>query len=410
MNRYLGQIGVAAALSLFVLAAFGASPEMVATDYFGEDEGPTRHTLVLQRASIDIEILPGYATTTVELEFFNPMEIEVEGDLTLELPQGSIVTGYGLDIDGRIRRGVIAEHSVATEIIDDSVRAGVDPGGETTRENAFHTRVYPVNAKSSRTISVSFVSPVSESQPYVLPLSSETRLDSLYVEIRSHGARPKVRLPKGIRLRWIKGDIVQGTGSAANVALTRALRIEPGEQELFALERWNDEELFLAAAIPVASVERPDQPDTLRVLWDTSLSHAESAVQELRFLGDLLERWPDVKVELVLFDTSAEVVAPEIDPRATLEKVVYHGATSLEALFAALGHADASDRCILFSDGRKTIGDVPGEQLRCRLDAVTAAPDAVRPVLGELARSHGGRLIDLNEVATVMRCVTSRLP
>ena len=84
------------------------------------------------------------------MTFANPTDRVMEGDLYFPLPQGSTVSGYALDIEGKMVDGVAVEKHKGRQVFEQIVRQGIDPGLiEWTKGNNFKTRVFPIPAKGA---------------------------------------------------------------------------------------------------------------------------------------------------------------------------------------------------------------------------------------------------------------------
>ncbi|WP_044561395.1 VIT domain-containing protein, partial [Azospirillum sp. B4] len=152
------------------------SPELVARNYMAPGGAQPTHALTIGNLDITVKVIGGVAHTTLLATFANPTTAAVEGDFTLDLPAGSVVTGYALDVNGRMTDGTLVAKRAATLAYQKQVRRGVDPGlAEVTRDNAFRTHVFPIFPNRGRTVRVEFATPIGTDQPYALPLATLTR-------------------------------------------------------------------------------------------------------------------------------------------------------------------------------------------------------------------------------------------
>ncbi|WP_435524994.1 VIT domain-containing protein, partial [Chryseobacterium indoltheticum] len=93
-----------------------------------EVENQKKHPVILQEAKIDTKILGNLATTTATYTFYNPSSRILEGKLTFPLPEGISVSGYALDINGKLRNAVPVPKEKAKEVFESIERRNVDPG------------------------------------------------------------------------------------------------------------------------------------------------------------------------------------------------------------------------------------------------------------------------------------------
>ena len=152
--------------------------------------------LTLTTVVTDVRIHGPIAETKTTLTFTNPHNRVLEGDLYFPLPQGSTVCGYSLDIKGVMVDGVAVEKIRARQVFESIVRQGIDPGlVEWTKGNNFKTRVFPIPARGTRTISVRYVTETDGGEAaYRLPLNYKTKIKdfSLRIEVVNPPAEPKI--------------------------------------------------------------------------------------------------------------------------------------------------------------------------------------------------------------------------
>jgi Ca-activated chloride channel homolog len=135
---------------------------------------PNLKPMTLSAASIDIKVRGHLATTRMELAFSNPNSRVIEGELVFPLGEGQHVSGYELEVEGRMRQAVAVPKDQGREIFEDIVRRGIDPGlAELTKGNVFRTRLYPIPANGVKKVAVSFEQELTDTGTgfrYVLPL------------------------------------------------------------------------------------------------------------------------------------------------------------------------------------------------------------------------------------------------
>ena len=82
----------------------------------------------LAALKVDVEVAGGAAETRVRMVFFNPNARTLEGKLQFPLAPGQIVSGFALDVDGRMRTAVPVDKARAQQVFEDISRRRVDPG------------------------------------------------------------------------------------------------------------------------------------------------------------------------------------------------------------------------------------------------------------------------------------------
>ena len=81
----------------------------------------------LVRCSVDIKADPFTANTFIELEFYNPNKVEIEGLFRFNLNPGQAITAFQLDLNGHYRDGSIEEKGKATGAYNSIVGKRIDP-------------------------------------------------------------------------------------------------------------------------------------------------------------------------------------------------------------------------------------------------------------------------------------------
>ena len=155
-----------------------------------DDDAPST-PLVLEQARYDVTVTGLGARTRATLVFRNDLGRVLDGELVFPLPEGALVSGFALDVNGRMTDGVVVEAQEARIAFETEVRRGVDPGlVEWVRGNNFRTRVFPIPARGRRTIALEYLTDLVMSTTdgrrdaiYELPLRFPVPLDELALKI-----------------------------------------------------------------------------------------------------------------------------------------------------------------------------------------------------------------------------------
>ncbi len=389
-----------------------ASPELVAHAY-GPAARSGERALNISNFDVSVRMAGGVAQTTAVITFHNPGVTPLEGDFTLDLPAGAVVTGYALDINGQMVDGVLVGKRQGELAYQKKVRQNLDPGiAEVTRDNAFRTHVFPIPAHGDRTVQLKFANAVGPDAPYVLPLNVAEPIHDVSFEVidTDRGAKDTplaVKEPGGMAAHWIVTDEgLRAKSVAEQRVLYGALEISaPRPPRTITVARHHSGESFFEISDAGASAGRALEPRSVRLYWDTSRSRrADDVAAERALVAHYLAQVKPETVDLVLFADGAPRIASfhgADAPQAVddaLKAVHYEGATSFARVFdAALGAADA---CLFFSDGRATIDSWHAQRVRCPLFTVSTAKDADHSVLSALARKSGGEHIALDARAS----------
>ncbi len=372
------------------------NPQLTAENYRDRQLGNQSDDLRIGDMDIAVDLNGAMAQTTVTVHFDNPTDRELEGNFTLDLPAGSLITGYALDVDDALRPGVLIGTAKAEAVYEDKVRAGIDPGiAQVTRTNAFRTRVFPILPGRGRTIRLNFVTALSPDTPWRLPLVTAEAAGKVRVSVTGQGlaGAPQVIGPEGSLLAWSdKGAAGAWSNRAYDGALTIS-GLRPANAITLSRHHGGDAVFYIVDSLPPA--RGIDRPRTVRVLWDRSLSRKDDDLTRER---DLLHRYlaavrPEI-IDLVTFASDAPRRQSFNDANAldaALAGMTYRGAT---ALTGVLDRAEA-DVCLMFTDGNITLDAWSIERQRCVLVAISTAPDANGARLAGIARRSGGSFINL---------------
>lgn len=383
------------------------NPELVAHAGEGDDPDTKSKALAIGRLDIDVTIVGDTAHTIVTAQFTNAGSDILEGNFVFDLPPNSAITGYALDIDGKMVDGVLAAPRQAALTFEARERRGIDPGlAEVTRSGAFMTRVYPIVAGKGRTIRLEFVTPLDPEKAFTLPLVTQLAVGAVSIHLTTDAARaPALTAPNGIELKWTRsGGGFEASGTASNRPLLGALAVGPVEAPpvLLGLHRSGDT-FFEINDVAPPSKGAAAAPARVRIYWDSSLSRRGADLsKEIELVGHYIDANRPETVDLVFFSTDAPQIrtlsAPSAAAVTAILKVTdYQGGTS----FAPVLKSDLpkADACLLFSDGNVTVDSYRAERLPCPLYAVSSAADANRALLTALAQRSGGDYVDLGHTA-----------
>ena len=354
------------------------------------------------------------AETEMTLKFFNPNNRVLEGELSFPLLSEAFVSGYALDVNGRMVDGVIVEKTKARVVFEEVARQGIDPGlAEQTAGNVFKTRLYPLFAKETRTVKVRYIAPVvvteeaaGQAAYYVLPLRFPNQLKHFRLTLNIAAAQQPPQVVGGslANLQFQNWQTIYTANTEyKDIELTEDLYVAlmGRPEESLAVQKGRKETAFLYHnLLNINKLEGNRQSlGTPVVLWDASLSRdASEHDREIEFLKAALKDAP--KITLVVFRNAPEapVEFTSVDELSkALEAVVYDGGTNLAAALSAVpGGSDA----YLFCDGLDTLSaaDALKKTPEYRLSAFFTDKDQNAPFLRGLAARTGGICVDLRTI------------
>ncbi|MFA5965975.1 MAG: VIT domain-containing protein [Sphingomonas sp.] len=419
MSGWLRNVVALAALLFPVAAAPAqvasppANPSLIA-HVRGIDDAAHARALGLDRFAIDVHLRGSVAETTVTATFANPLSEVLEGDFRLQLPPGAVVTGYALDIGGKLVDGVLVDRPRARAVYADRVRARVDPGlAEVRRDGLFETHIFPIPPGGGRTIRVRYVVPLGAGG-LALPLALDAPLRGWTISVAASGttAAPLVTLPDGKALALASAPAGYAAQAAGDTALAGTLAIAaPAAADLVVSRHARGErDVEIAGALPAGGATRPA---SVRIYWDRARARKDSRHDaEIALVARWLDTVRPEAIELVAFNSSGALrrnVTTGAEAAAWLGALTYRGATSI----AAIAHDGPADRCLLVGFGGPTIDRDTAFAPACRLDVLSSAPDADAGWLAHLATAHGGhafRLTAAGDTDAALRGLTGAAP
>lgn len=383
------------------------------------DRQPGLEAIRLDELKIDISMQGFIARTRLEMTFANPNARVLEGEFVFPLAAGQDVTGYALEVNGRMRQGVVVPKETARVAFEETTRRQIDPGlAELTRGNVFRTRLYPIPAHGTKRIALEFEQVLDDAGSewrYVLPLAfrqpvrrfavtAEAPLDTAAPSVGSDSPDPTLRFERAASV-WRAGFVRENVTPQSELAF----RIPKATGDLPVLEARDAlepaERAILArvdTGMPT-DLAAPPAPQRIGLWFDASGSAAErDLAREREAIAAWLARLGDVEVQLLAFRDAAEApqhfVVKAGDARALLAALAalpLDGASNYGAIdFRAAGKIDfaliVGDGLDTFGSGRTDFTSAPA-----RMAVLHASQRADHGRLAEIARHGGTRVLDL---------------
>ena len=382
--------------------------------------------MVLQDLSIDILVIGQTAVTTMEMTFYNPNTRVMEGEFQFPLADGQQVSRFALDINGKLREGVVVDKALGRKAFEDIVRRGIDPGLlEKTEGNNFKARVYPMPAKGTRRVLISFEQELHERDGqdyYFLPITANTTLKNFKVRTEVVSRFVKADIQNSLQLdfkqarnSYISEVSQQNFTLNQNIALTFPKIEKP---QTISATKGNKTYCYGNIALATAQPKNRPTPKEIGLLWDASHSAANrDRAKEFAFLESYFKEVKDVKVVLSSFNIrSDKPLSFEVKNgnwqalKSHLESLPYDGATDGNAIDFNL----KTDEILLFSDGIFNFGSKDFsvkevvKQAKTPITVVNASAVANTPKMQYLANTTGGSFIDLTTLTTEQALIVAR--
>ena len=307
------------------------------------------------------------ALTELHLDFENPNDRVLEGRFHIALPQGAALSRFAMKLaSGEWQEGEVVELAAARVAYEDFLHRRQDPALlEKGAGNEFTARVFPIPARGTKEIIVTYSQELTDGAPYTLPLRGLPEMKKLDVSVFEEGQnQPAVALVK------------ENVAPAADVVFTPPsarpeVGLRSGDLVAFRIKPVEDAQLA------------PDPIGSAVILFDTSASRALGFEDEIRALQRIvLGVGKNATVSVACFDQTTELVyegeGGGFDARAA-EKIRTRQALGASDVGQALAWAkekakkSGATRVIVISDGVATAGATEGEKLGSAARALGAS-------------------------------------
>lgn len=364
-----------------------------------DEAGPATHVRI-DALQLRAHLIGRIAEVSIELDIAADGREPYEAELALTLPADAVVTGYALDVGGRMIPGQLVEAGKARNVYEDEVRAGIDPGLAEVRGNRFTTRIFPISAAQPRRFRLSFATSFDPALGLSLPLARDTAIARVSVSAMAEGyaSAPAIRFAGQPLALSRQGDRWHGAAALGPLLLREGLTVTGGTlANPLQIARHASGEAFFVIGDQAGPATAPPPGGRLRIYWDRSRSHRDDRIDlEAELLARLAEQTAPAGIDLVTFASDGPqhlALADAAALRLALGAIRYRGATSLAGLQALA--LPAAARCVIVSDGVVTIDRTARFAPDCRLMALTSAAGADGARLDRLTQPSGGAVIRL---------------
>ena len=373
----------------------------------------------MQSLDIQVEVTGNIATTRYVMVFKNRTGKILEGELLFPLPDGVTVSHYALDINGKMREAVPVEKAKATQVFEEIEQRRVDPGLlERVEGNNFRTRIYPIPASGTRTISIGYEEELSAEKGYFyyrLPMAYPEAIEkfSLKSTVWKSKSKPQLlgQLSEEVAFDEQGENFVATFARSdyqANKALIFALPAPAGTPQTL-IQPASGSHYFLASCMPKAETRKKSWGNTLGIVWDASLSGLyRDHARELELLDRIIKEKKDLSVNLYFLNNRMtkngeyKITGGNwTELRKAIETVVYDGGTNFEAIrFQSV----STNEFLFFSDGLSTLSDADfvakcpafaGHPVHC----IVSSAKADYSTMKWIAAQTNGKFINLNALS-----------
>ena len=372
----------------------------------------------LRELSVDILVVGQTAVTTMEMTFYNPNTRVMEGEFQFPLADGQQVSRFALDINGKMREGVVVDKALGRKAFEDIVRRGVDPGLlEKTEGNNFKARVYPMPAQGSRRVLIAFEQELRQKNGqdfYFLPIASALQLQKfkLRTEVVSRLVKADIENSLELDFKQTRNSYISELSKDnyslnKNIALTFPKVEKP---QVLTATKGSSSYLYGTMALGNTPLQAKSAPKKLGILWDVSHSAAQADKEKaFAFLDSYFSHIQNTEVTLNTFSIrTSEAVDFEVKNgnwqslKAYLQTLKYDGATDGNAM----NFSPKCDEYLLFTDGIFNFGakdfsvTEAVKQIKTPITVINNSTIANTAKMQYLAGATGGNFIDLTTLST----------
>lgn len=123
-----------------------------------------KERLALAKLAVTATTTGDVAETVVEHVFRNDSDATLEGTFRFPLPEGAILTGLAMEMDGKLMDGELVEREKARKAYEQVVDQMLDPALlEWENGQTFKLRVFPIEPKKGKRVVLRFVAPLHRS-------------------------------------------------------------------------------------------------------------------------------------------------------------------------------------------------------------------------------------------------------
>lgn len=376
----------------------------------------TAATVKISSLAIDVNVAANIAITTFDIFFYNPNDRILEGEFEFPMADGQHIVRYALDVEGKLREGVVVEKAKARMAFENTIRRNIDPGlVEKTKGNNFRTRIYPLPAKGTRHILITVEQVLEQLDKdlfYQLPLFATDPIDnfSIKASVIKSSEKPVMEESGLTNFNFEKWQTLwqakySKTNFIANQTIAFTVPNSQANENIVVTENYNGQTYFYANSRMEAGYKKKNGPKTIGLLWDNSASGEKRNIEkEKQLLKEYLSTLGDVRLSLIPFNIvigGAETFNISNGNSDELLKGIaelqYDGGTQ----FGAIDLTRYSfDEVLLFTDGLATFGKKEIAFSHAPVITISSSPSANFSFLKYITQHTHGKFIDLTKLET----------
>lgn len=375
------------------------------------------HPVTLKTCHVEIHANSFIANTIIELEFYNPYKIEMEGTHTFTFDKSQVINGFQLELDGKFREGSIEEKRKANNTYNSIVGKRIDPAIiQKIGIDQYRLNVYPILPNSSRKVRIRLtqILPIQNGLiTYALPMHFNNPADLLTIDIKATSGAVKASTEKGLLENTIfthNQPVSVLSVSEKNVYVNKPISFSfPLHKENAMVCAGNGKSKeFYYRFVPGIEKKSTKRAEKLTVCWDVSTSaNSRDKIKELSFLELYIQTYKPASVDIILFNNKIVTTMPFIpgkDAFGDVFRYIYgfknHAGTDMSTL-----KINDADVVLLFSDGHNSFGNKKPAYGNAVVFSCITGFNYNRKFLETIVTPSGGSVIDLNQL-NVAQAVT----
>ena len=358
-----------------------------------------RVTLSIESFEAKVLLFDDLAETTITITFHNSESRVIEGEFAMPLPPGATVSGYALDVNGKMRESTVVEKERARFAYESIKRLMIDPGFiEREEGNIYRTKIFPIPANGTKAVRLSYceaIDPNGDHLDYRLPLPV-TAIKNISFEIE-HLEGKSLTFIKSGDLTFVQESPGKHFAKATRKTLPPELIVRmTSPNESISIKSKDYSYLRKAPRKGMMKII-PESSSTIELVWDCSESGRQrNHIKEFAFLDQLFRNHPDLTINLTFlhFITAPGGTFAVKDGnwsklRKALEETFYDGGTNLAAI------PEKPHPILVFTDGQSHFASL--SQSWSTPVTLIDSTGLAAPYWTDHALQSGGHYIDLSK-------------
>lgn len=379
----------------------------IVTITFSQQPRALDQPMIAKSCSIRVEANAFIAKTFVELEYYNPRDIEIEGVEYFKLHPGQVINAFQLDIYGKYRDGSIEEKWKANNAYNSIVGKRIDPALlQMNGEDSYRLNIYPFSPKGTRRVTFTLVEVLKQKNDcivYELPLEFFDSVTHINIDIEVNGRKLFPKVENGLLVGHVfnkNGNISSLFYKGTNVNSRKSLQFclpQKEDDHHFICGKDNRFALRLNHNVPT---NYNTSTEKISVFWDVSASGIGRNIhKEVAFLYNYILRNKITVVDLYTFNHSLyykgkfQIRDRRLSElRNTLLSFKYAGSTDLGNLNFS---KTTSNTVLVFSDADQTRGNKQVKQGTAQVHWILSSTTQNYMALKKITDWNGGSIINL---------------